>query len=264
MRSFIQRHSLPIFFVVAFVWFWTCLGLGYLPRFRFWASLLGALAPSISALIVAGIALGETGIRELLGRLLHWRIRWYWYLAVIGIPLVEVLFAVVAAYCFGTFKLSRINFEMLRITWPSLWVVFIFAAAEELGWRGFALPRLLYRYPAIPASLILGTIHTIWHWPLILLPHQYMSDVPIIPWTITILAEAIVLTWIFVNTGNSVLMVALFHGMSNITSAFYDGIDKAWMPWFRMSIALVTACIVVSAFGKDLRCKKVADLPSST
>jgi membrane protease YdiL (CAAX protease family) len=230
--------------------------LGYLPRFRFWVPILGALAPSISALIVAGIAQGEAGIRELVGRLLRWRVRWYWYLVALGLPILEALVAAGSAAGFGLFKLSRINIDMLRVTWPTLWIVFIFAAAEELGWRGFVLPRLLDRYPAITASLILGTIHTIWHWPLILLPHQYMSDIPVVPWTIAIVAEAVVLTWIFRNTGYSVLMVALEHGMNNIISIFYDGIDKAWMPWFRMSVAVATTCIVVSAFGKDLKRKQ--------
>jgi hypothetical protein len=52
--------------------------------------------------------------------------------------------------------------------------------------------------------------------PLILLPHRWLSDIPPLPYTTSIAAEVMVFTWIFRNTGGSVLMPVPFHGMSNV------------------------------------------------
>lgn len=61
----------------------------------------------------------------------------------------------------------------------SLLAYFILVAAtEEIGWRGFALPRLLVPHGALAASLILGAVHAVRHWPLLLLPDQLLSDIP--------------------------------------------------------------------------------------
>jgi membrane protease YdiL (CAAX protease family) len=185
-------------------------------------------------------------------KLRKWRVGWQWYVAAFGIPIAEALLAVGIASTFGAFKIARIDLEMLRASLPGLWIVFLFAAGEELGWRGFALPRLLSRRTAVVASLILGSMHALWHWPLILLPHQWMSDIPVIPWTVSVLAEAFVFTWIVRGTGGSVLLAALFHGMSNIATVFYDGIDPRWMPWLRCGITVLVTVVLIFATGREL------------
>ena len=256
MRAFVKRHSLVFYFVLAFVWFWGGIALNYTKWFHFWSLMAGALAPTISALTVIGISEGEDALRELVRRLWKWRVGWKWYGVALGLPVAEALLAVGVASGFGVFKLSRINMEMLRATLPEFWIVFLFAAIEELGWRGYALPRLLARQNAVVASIVLGTIHAVWHWPLVLLPHSYLSDVPVVPYTVSLAAEAIVLTWIFCNTGGSVLMAALFHGMINITMTAFDGIDPHWMPWFKSSIDVAVAILIVLVAGMDLMWKR--------
>ena len=257
MREFAKQHSLTLYFVFAFAWFWGCIALGLIHRLHFWVPILGALAPAISAVIVIGISEGEAALRELFRRLGKWRVGWKWYLVVLVLPLAEGLLAVGVASSFGAFKLARINIEMLRATLPAIWLVFLFAAGEELGWRGYALPRLLSSHNAIYASVILGTLHAVWHWPLILMPHQGMSDLPLFPWTTSVVAEAVVFTWILRNTGGSVLMVALFHGMVNITMTLYDGIDPVWMPRLKCTITVLVTVIIILAAGTDLMRKRV-------
>jgi membrane protease YdiL (CAAX protease family) len=252
MRAFAKRHSLSLYFILAFVWFWGCIALGYIQSFHFWAPLLGAFAPALSALVVTGMAGGEPDVRELGCSLRKWRVGWLWYIVAFGLPVAEALLAVGVASAFGIFKLARINMVMLRATLPSLWVVFLFAAGEELGWRGFALPRLLAGRNAIYASIILGGLHALWHWPLILLPHQYLSDVPVVPWTVSVIAEALVFTWIARGTGGSVLLAAFFHGMVNITMVFYDGVDPHWMPWLKCGITVLVTVVLVLATGRAL------------
>jgi membrane protease YdiL (CAAX protease family) len=241
---FAKRHSLLLYFIVAFAWFWASLALDRLRIFHFWAPLVGALAPAIAAVFVTAGAEGETAVRELVRKLWKWKVGWWWYAIAIGIPVAEGLLAVCGASALHVFHLARINFDMLRATLPGVWVVFLFAAGEELGWRGYALPRLLSRYNAIVATVILGGLHALWHWPLILLPHMWLSDVPVLPWTIFVIAEAFVFTWIVRRTG-SVLLAALFHGMSNLAMVFYDGVEPQSMPWLKCGITFLTTALLV-------------------
>lgn len=251
MRAFVRRHALPLYFVLTFAWFWTSLALDRLKPLHFWAPLLGAFAPTISAVFISAVTQGETAVRELVRKLGKWRVGWLWYLAAFGIPIAEGLLAVAIASTFGVFHLARINTAILRATLPGLWIAFLFAAGEELGWRGYALPHLLSRYGTIAATVILGCLHALWHWPLILLPHMWLSDVPVLPWTTFVIAEAFFFTWIMRSTG-SVLLAAIFHGMSNTAMAFYDGMDPRWMPALKCGVSVLATVVLVSATGWEL------------
>ncbi len=252
MRLFVKKHSLLLYFLFAFAWWWGGIALNETRLFHFWSLMIGALAPTISALTIIGISEGEPALRELVGRLGRWRVNWRWYGIALGLPVAEGLIAAGVALWLGVFNAARINLDMLRATLPGFWTVFLFAGIEELGWRGYALPRLMTRYNAVIASLLLGTIHAVWHWPLVLLPHSYLSDVPVVPYTVSIAAEAIVLTLIFRNTDGSVLLAALFHGMINLSFPLFDGIEPRWMPWFKCSVDVAAGVAVVFAAGTKL------------
>ncbi len=250
MTNACRSHPLVTYFVLAFGLFWACIGLGRIDRFHFWVPILGALAPGVAAIVVSGVGEGEGEVRHLLRRLLHWRVGVGWYVVVLGLPFVEDVFAAGFARLMGLFSAGRIP-PVLPVL-PALWVVFLFAAGEEVGWRGFALPRLLVSRSAVAASLMLGSIHAAWHLPVILLPHQYLSGVPLLPWSIFVLSEAVLFTWIFRNTGGSVLMAALYHGSSNLMF-LYHGIDPAWAPWIKCSTSTLAAICVLAWAGPNLK-----------
>ena len=250
MTDFARRHPLLLYFLLACALFWGCIALGLIDRFRFWVPILGAFAPGIAAIVVSGLTSGEPGVRALLGKLGRWRVGWGWYLVALGLPFAEDALAAGFATVTGSFSAARMP-PVLPIL-PAMWVVFLFAAGEELGWRGFALPHLSGRRSAIVASLMVGTLQAVWHWPVILLPHQYLSDVPVLPWSVFVLSEAIIFTWIFINTGGSVLMCALYHGCSNLGMILYSAIDPAVAPWFKCSTSALVALGAVVWAGTDL------------
>jgi uncharacterized protein len=99
--------------------------------------------------------------------------------------------------------------------------VFLFAGGpffEEIGWRGFALPRLQRLYGPLVGTLILGALWGLWHLPLFLIPswdtpHGSPLDIALfVIWAVSI---AILFTWVFNNTKGSVLLVILAHGSIN-------------------------------------------------
>jgi len=253
MVSAAKRHPVLIYYVIAAAWFWASLVLDRVKALHFWAPLVGALAPAISAIFVTAITEGEAAVRQLGRKLWQWRVSWRWYVAALGIPLAEALLAVTLAQLGGVFQVRRTDIVMLRASIPALWVAFLFAGAEELGWRGFALPELLRHNGAIKATLIVGGMHALWHWPLILLPKMWLSDIPVLPWTISVLADAFIFTWIIQGTGGSVMLAALFHGMSNIAMVFYAGIQPNWMPWVKCGVTVAGTVCLLLATGPMLR-----------
>jgi membrane protease YdiL (CAAX protease family) len=88
---------------------------------------------------------------------------------------------------------------------------------EELGWRGFALPRLLARYSALRASVLLGALWALWHLPYALTAGSAMADKPLYEHLLSIVALSVLFTWLFNNTGGSVLLAVLFHAAGNVT-----------------------------------------------
>ena len=98
---------------------------------------------------------------------------------------------------------------------------------EELGWRGFALPRLQQHRNALDASILLGLIWGLWHLPLYFVLGTGQSELlragtsPVfaiggfIGWTIGL---SVLFTWLFNQTGGSLIVVILFHASVNLAA----------------------------------------------
>jgi len=245
MTSFVKRYPLPTYFILAFAAFWAFLPLASVSPAL--PPALGTFGPALAAIITSGIAEGRNGIKALFQRLREWRVAAPWYVVALGLPVVVGLLAVGIAAVLGSDTASQIG----SLSAASL-IVFVFAIGEELGWRGFALPRLLVGRSALSASLILGALHAIWHWPLLLLPGQLLSGNPLLAHSSTVLAQSIIFTWIFKHTRGSAFMAVLLHGAINAASILYQGIDPAWTNWLQAAIWVVIAGIIVALTGLDL------------
>jgi len=94
------------------------------------------------------------------------------------------------------------------------------ALSEEVGWRGFALPRLQDRYSPLAASLVLWVFWAIWHGPAYLggFVAQSLEDT-LVEWVL-VLPVAIVFTWFYNRTKGSLLVVALLHPAMNTATQF--------------------------------------------
>lgn len=256
------RHPLLLYFGYAFAGWWASIGVGIIfPRYN-WVQVLGVFAPALGALSITKSIGGRQAAQRLLSRLCLWRVGVRWYAAVVGLPLAELLLAVLVAALFGKvrgFNTEVLNNPVLRfsITPPGVVLVFILAAGEELGWRGYALPQLLVGHSAVSASLILGAIHEVWHWPVILLPHQQLSSTPVLAHAVAIVSYAIVFTWVYQHTEGSVLMAVIYHAIFNFAGVLYRviEIDPSWKVWVRPSASVLIALVVVAATGVSLTSK---------
>ena len=114
------------------------------------------------------------------------------------------------------------------------WFVFLLVVAviEEIGWRGYALPRLLETHSLIASSAVLGVMWAFWHVPLFLIPGtwQYTQGFgsPIFwRYLIQILPRTYLYTWVYVKNGCSLPSMVVFHSLSNISGELLDVTARA-------------------------------------
>jgi hypothetical protein len=90
---------------------------------------------------------------------------------------------------------------------------------EKLGWRGFALPRLLKRFNPFTASLILGVIWGVWHLPSFFLSGMVQAGLSLPLFLLNALFLSIFVIWVFQHTGGSVLITVLIHYTVNVCAS---------------------------------------------
>jgi uncharacterized protein len=174
--------------------------------------------PTLAAFIMTATTEGRAGVRRLLGRLVLWRVGIRWYLfALLGVPLIMLVGTMV--YSGNLPRLGALGGPSYLLGYLGTFALVVVLGGplfEEIGWRGFALPRMERLHGPLLASLILGVLWALWHLPEFLVPSWAASSgggglVGITLFTLTALTFTIVITWVFNNTRASLLVAILFH-----------------------------------------------------
>ncbi len=263
MRKFLRSHSLLSFFGLTFVlsWaIWVPMALDHYallpvrldPNFVLVVRLFGTFGPAAAAMLVSLALGGRPALKALLRQLGMWRVGYGWYLA------AGVVFPALVFVTAGLYRLlpGATPLPVQPVSASGLAVVMIIMTlsvlGEEIGWRGFALPRLQRRWTALQSSLILGTIWTLWHLPFWIVLgelERYGAGYWLLGWAF-ILAGTTYVTWIMNNTGNSVAMAVLFHWSFNIVTSAFLPITTV-VPAYGIFVALAwaTALLVVALYG---------------
>jgi membrane protease YdiL (CAAX protease family) len=225
----ISARFLVVYFLLAFVLTWVLsiiaskdiLPINVPIGLRNISGILLHYGPAVAAIVLVGITGGGQALRDFLRRLGIWRVGVGWYLFIFIFPLLVRLAAVAIDVWLGgqlpefmspDGMPAGIN-PILLIPIVFLIVFFQAGLAEEIGWRGYALPGLQQRYGALTSSIILGIIWWLWHFH----PLNYTFLQSTTFWFLfNILAFTILLTWVYNNTNGSILLVALFHTASNV------------------------------------------------
>jgi membrane protease YdiL (CAAX protease family) len=238
----VERHPLSAYFLLAFALFWGVIPLATIaPTLPL---LLGVFTPTIAALIVSGLAGGKHEVKRLLRRVLIWRVGIGWIVAAWGIPLLCGLLTLLAARLFGMTVAPQVSLLPMGV------LFFVLAIGEEIGWRGYALPKLLNEHglSPLPASLLLGMIHAVFHVPLWFAPGMTAPIYSIGSFFASSLCFGVLWTWLYRNTRGSVLIAAMFHGAVNLFgNMFYLGIPAVLLNWL-MPAGYTLAAVIVIVF----------------
>jgi len=211
---------------------------------------LWTLVPvTATAVAVTG---GRAGFADLGRRLVRWRVPARWYAAAVGIPLgLAVAAAALDALVSGDAQLGK----TLGLPAAAAYLVYgtgLFLLTEEAAWRGFALPRLMTRLSPLAASLVLGVVWAGWHAPTFLLGSESDSAVPYAGFVVLTIATSVIVAWLYVRTGGSVLLCALFHAVSDAAYS-YTGIVGREHSAFWTAVVLEVAVAVWLAVSDLMR-----------
>ena len=229
MKDFIKRHSLVLGIVLMFLLTWPIdlSNSGVLSfQIPYIVMIFSGWGFVFASIIMTGLTLGKAGVISILKRYLQWRVGWKWFavalilsptLFILGIYINAALTGIAPDY--STILIYRImgksaNLPLLVLPWLIYEAI---ANGEEIGWRGYVLPRLQAKYSALTSTLILGAIWGFWHLP------KFLSDFDAIhfAWFMAhTFAQAVILTWIYNGTKGSLLMATLYHASSNTVGMF--------------------------------------------
>lgn len=185
------------------------------------------LGPLLAAVALTAWSSRGAGVRELLGRMVRWRIGWRWWLAATS-PLLFFFVVLAVMRLAGATVPSRGEFAIFSGV-PSAWgilgvwaaVLVINGYGEETGWRGYALPQLQLRFGPLTATVILAAAWAAWHLPQFFLLQSYQDfSLAMLPiFVFGLFCGAVVLTWLYNRTGGSILAAVVWHGLYNLTGA---------------------------------------------
>ncbi len=256
MARFIRTHPLVTYYLLTFGLSWGGFVIAVGPRSlvssnwqaegKFLAAVMTMLAgPSIAGLLLTGLLEGRTGYRELLTRLLAWRVGAGWYLVAILPPTLisaGVLFLLsLDAPLFTADNKMAVLFGGLGAGVTTI--------LEEIGWTGFVVPRLL-RSRSVPATgLIVGVLWGIWHFlQQVFISGTYAGGIPIgvflalsfLAAVANLTAFRVLLVWVYAHTA-SLFVTTLMHAMLTAASIFW--FTAATTGWTFLTSVWITAAM---------------------
>ena len=263
MKEFINRNALLLFFTMAFTISWVGIFLSFgqngLHIFQgqdvlagiyssqlllIWLSML--VGPSISGIFLTATMDGKRGLKHLLRLILKWKVHIKWYGAAL------LVFPAILLLIFYSLSFVSERFYPAPILIPGLFVGLIGGFFEEIGWTGFAMPRLLSRFSFIKTAIILGVIHSFWH-----LFADYLGGVDFyktlylfhfLLWIIALTVLRFFIMWIYRHTQSlflPILIHASFTGSQLIlTPSILNGTES--ILWYAIFVVIITILLLTT------------------
>jgi membrane protease YdiL (CAAX protease family) len=265
-QSYVERHSVIIYFILAYgiAWIGSFVSAG--PKFLAGKALefsdsgpmaLAMLgAPFIAGLLMTYFADGKAGFKDLFAKIAKYKVAGRWYLPLLIFPVLLLLVSVLLGVL--------VSPEMA----PVFAVFGVFAGPlagflEETGWTGFAYPKMSGKASALSTAIYLGIIHGVWHamvW--------FLSQSSSLGWywwpyffgfCLHLVALRVLIVWVYSNTG-SVFLAMLMHASS---TGFYGILISTtmapvnWVIFYNVYgvVLCLTAAVVALKYGRTLRSK---------
>lgn len=250
-----KRYPVAAFYLLAFLISWlgwwpqTLTNQGRISVSNPLLTLLGGGGPTLAAVLVLLFSQQREQVPLLFKALFRWRTAPLLVLFVLAFWPALAILALTIGRLLGQPMPSA-----ALLPWQALVPVFVTMLLsnvwEEIGWRGFALPRLQQKYPDGLIALLMGLLWSLWHLPLLLDPLSPMSGLPWYGEILFNLALTVIYTWLYRQTNGSLLYVSLFHAMSN-TSAFLLLQAQAFTSTYLYVVGLtcLAALVILAVYG---------------
>ena len=222
----------------------------------------GVFMPGLVAIALTARSEGRAGVSRLLCGIVQWRVNLWLYVFAIGYMLaIKLASAGIYRIAFGE--------------WPTFtivpWYLIVLAvlvstpvqAGEEIGWRGYALPRLTKRFGLSLASIILGIIWAAWHLPFFYISGADNTGQSFPVYLIAVTAISVAMGWLYWQTNQSLLLTMLMHASIDNTAGIISSpipatvsspltLTHAPLPW----ITAALLCTVAISFLIQMKTRR--------
>ena len=190
------------------------------------AALMGAFGPGLAAIILNYLDKDLDQITDFRQRIYDFkRIRPAWYLIIL------ILWPVLHGIAIGITTLlgqpiPESGFLAELISQPNtiplvIFLYFLQAGVEELGWRGYLQDKLGQKMGAAPSSLLVGIIHTFWHLPLFWVVGTNQIEmgfgIDFLIFIAFVISSSVFSAWCYYGNQRSIMAVTLLHTTSNLS-----------------------------------------------
>jgi membrane protease YdiL (CAAX protease family) len=224
LASFAKRHPVLAYYVLVFVISWggilIALGpggfLGTTQSARtqlYIGGPISLLGPTIAGLLMTGLLYGRPGLRQLVSRLLKWRVGAGWYaFALLTAPIITTLSLLARATppAIATAD-NKLNLLLTGI----LFGIVSSPIFEEIGWTGFVTPELRKRFSLLTTGVVMGLLWGLWHFPIFSASGRASAPLPPAAFTLVLLFTwlipyRVLIVWLYDHT-QSVLLAIIMH-----------------------------------------------------
>lgn len=216
--------------------------------------LAGVFAPGIVALALTAFGEGSAALVGLLARIGQWNASSRLYAMAIGyMAATKLLAAAIHRVVLGEWP--TFGDTPLALMAAGVLVSTLSQAGEELGWRGYALPRLATHLGLGGASLLLGVIWALWHLPLFIMPGTDTTGQSFPMYLLHVTALSVAMSWLYWRTDGSLLLVMLMHSAVNNTSGVVPmavpgatnplSFHASFVAWATVGVAWIVAVVLL-------------------
>jgi membrane protease YdiL (CAAX protease family) len=176
----------------------------------------------LAAILITALESSWAGVRSLLRQLTRFRVNRRWYLVVfLLIPLLRLTPVLLHLAQGGVLPTEELLQQVIVLPLFFFFVALVGGGLdEEMGWRGYALPRLQNVFRPLWANFLLGVIWSCWHIPLWFGSATEHGSLSFPIYLVSTTALSFVLAWVYNGTGNSLLLAVLAHTTSNVADNF--------------------------------------------
>jgi uncharacterized protein len=210
------------------------------------------LGPSVSGLALTALLEGRAGFRRLRAAAVLWRVGVRWYLVALA---TMPLLLLATLWPLGIFLDPAFA---PRFQWPLFAIGLVAGSFEEVGWTGFAAPRLLHRQRLFFAGLGLGLVWAVWH---VLVDFRQNSSAMGTLWVLefavfyvgALTAYRLLMTWVYANTQSLLLAVLMHASYTGWLFVLYPAASLeqglVWQGGFTVALWVVVAVVMTVRAG---------------
>ncbi|MCL6571638.1 MAG: CPBP family intramembrane metalloprotease [Bacillus sp. (in: Bacteria)] len=214
MKKIIQKYSLLSFYVLTLIVSFILLTLHFVfPSVGYFSVAFTQLAPASAVVIITFFLKNKAIVNKIKSQLVFPSGRMNWLMLAFFVP---ALCIVASSFVLSLLKVTYIpwNGTIMFYILNSA-AILVGCSAEEIGWRGFLLPRLQEKHSPFVSSIIVGVLWGIWHF-------NFTGGLQgFIFYTITIIEMSVLMTWLYNKSNGNLVVMIFWHFIYNLFSHIF-------------------------------------------